>query len=136
MPLWFRLVYSLLWFFVLPVALIRLWRKGRLNPQYRLHWRERLALTLPTHPDGPFDVWIHAVSVGEVRAMMPLVDALSLAAPRLLVTCTTPTGRATAMSLLGERATVAYLPFDAPWLMDKFLCAAKPKLGLLIETEL
>ena len=136
MPLWFRLVYRLLWLVALPFALIRLWRKGRANLGYRLHWRERLALTLPS---GPFDLCIHAVSVGESRAMMPLVEALMLAKPRLLVTCTTPTGRATAQSLLanlGERATVAYLPFDAPWLIAKFLKAAKPKLGLLIETEL
>ena len=133
MPLWFRLAYSLLWLIALPFALLRLWRKGGSNPGYRQHWRERLALTLPT---GPFDVWIHAVSVGEARAMMPLVDALMPTEPRLLVTCTTPTGRATAVSLLGDRATVAYLPFDAPWLMAKFLSAAKPKLGLLIETEL
>ena len=136
MPFWFRLAYSLLWFIALPVALLRLWRKGRANPGYRQHWRERLALTLP---DGPFDLWIHAVSVGEARAMMPLVEALILSRPHLLVTCTTPTGRATAQSLLadlGERATVVYLPFDAPWLIAKFLTVAKPKLGLLIETEL
>ena len=133
MPLWFRLVYRLLWLVALPIALLRLWRKGDANPGYRLHWRERLALALPT---GPFDVWIHAVSVGEARAMMSLVDAFMLAKPRLLVTCTTPTGRATALSLLGDRATVVYLPFDAPWLMAKFLSVAKPTLGLLIETEL
>ena len=133
MPLWFRLVYRLLWLFALPFALLRLWRKGSANPGYRLHWRERLALTLPT---GPFDVWIHAVSVGEARAMMPLVDVLLPTNPRLLVTCTTPTGRATAVSLLGDTATVAYLPFDAPWLMAQFFRAAKPKLGLLIETEM
>ena len=133
MPFWFRLVYRLLWLVALPIALLRLWRKGGANPGYRLHWRERLALTLPT---GPFDVWIHAVSVGEARAMMPLVDALALAKPRMLVTCTTPTGRATALSLLGDRATVVYLPFDAPWLMAKFMRAVNPKLGLLIETEL
>ena len=133
MPFWFRLVYRLLWLVALPIALLRLWRKGGANRGYRLHWRERLALTLPT---GPFDVWIHAVSVGEARAMMPLVDALMLAKPRMLVTCTTPTGRATALSLLGDRATVVYLPFDAPWLMAKFLSVAKPTLGLLIETEL
>ncbi len=133
MPLWFRLVYRLLWLLALPFALLRLRRRGRANPAYRQHWAERLATASPT---GPFDVWIHAVSVGEARAMMPLVDALMLAKPRLLVTCTTPTGRATALSLLGDRATVAYLPFDAPWLIGKFLNAAQPKLGLLIETEL
>ncbi len=133
MPLWFRLVYRLLWLIALPFALLRLWRKGRSNPGYRQHWRERLGLSLPT---GPFDVWIHAVSVGEARAMMPLLDALTRNSPRLLVTCTTPTGRATAASLLGDRATIVYLPFDAPWLITPFLRAAKPRLGLLIETEL
>ena len=133
MPLWFRLAYSLLWLPTLPFALIRLWRKGRLNPGYRLHWRERLALTLPS---GPFDLWIHAVSVGEARAMMPLVEVLLADRPRILVTCTTPTGRATAETLLAGRATVVYLPFDAPWLISRFLQAAQPKLGLLLETEL
>jgi 3-deoxy-D-manno-octulosonic-acid transferase len=133
MPLWFRLVYRLLWLIALPFALLRLWRKGGKNPGYRLHWRERLALTVPT---GPFDVWIHAVSVGEARAMLPLVERLLPNSPRMLVTCTTPTGRATALTLLGDRATVTYLPFDAPWLIAKFLRAAQPKLGLLIETEL
>jgi 3-deoxy-D-manno-octulosonic-acid transferase len=133
MPLWFRLVYRLLWLIALPIALLRLWRKGAKNPGYRQHWRERLAITLPAEP---FDVWIHAVSVGETRAMMPLVDAMLHDQQRLLVTCTTPTGRATALSLLGDRATVVYLPFDAPWLVAAFLRAAKPKLGLLIETEL
>ena len=71
--------------------------------------------------------------------MMPLVEALILSKPRLLVTCTTPTGRATAQSLLanlGDGATLVYLPFDAPWLVAKFLKATQPKLGLLIETEL
>ncbi len=68
--------------------------------------------------------------------MMPLVEAMRQSSPNILVTCTTPTGRATAAELLKGRATVAYLPFDAPWLMSRFLRATKPKLGLLIETEL
>jgi len=136
MPVWFRLFYSLLWLAALPVALARLWWKGRLNPGCREHWRERLALHLPDSPNGSFDLWIHAVSVGEARAMMPLVEAMRESYPNILVTCTTPTGRATAQELLKGRATVAYLPFDAPWLISRFLRAAKPRLGLLIETEL
>ena len=133
MSLRFRLLYGLFWLLALPFALTRLWLKGRANSHYRNHWRERLALHVPS---GPFDLWIHAVSVGEARAMMPLVEALLLAKPRVLVTCTTPTGRATATALLGDRATVVYLPFDAPWLIAKFLRAAQPKLALLMETEL
>ncbi len=133
MPSWFRHFYSLLWRFALPLALLRISRKGVANPAYLQHGRERQALDLA---QGPFDVWIHAVSVGEARAMMPLVDALLIHHPRLLVTCTTPTGRATAESLLAERATIVYLPFDAPWLIERFLNAAQPRIGLLIETEL
>ena len=68
--------------------------------------------------------------------MMPLVEALLQRGSRILVTCTTPTGRATVIALLGERATVMYLPFDAPWLIAKFFNAAQPKLAVLIETEL
>ena len=136
MPVWFRFSYCLLWLTALPVALARLRWKGRLNPGYRKHWRERLALDLPISPEGPFDLWVHAVSVGEARAMMPLLDALRASHPNILVTCTTPTGRATAEALLKGGATVAYLPLDAPWLISRFLRAAKPKLGLLIETEL
>ena len=136
MPHWFRFAYSLLWLPTLLFALIRLWRKGRGHAGYRAHWRERLALDLPV---GPFDLWIHAVSVGEARAMMPLLAALeggAKPAARVLVTCTTPTGRDTLQGLLGERATVRYLPFDAPWLLARFFAATSPTLGLLIETEL
>ncbi len=133
MPVWFRLVYRFLWILAMPFALARLWWKGRLNEAYRADWRERLALAPPT---GPFDVWIHAVSVGEARAMMPLANAFLAEDKRLLITCTTPTGRATIASLLGERAQIAYLPFDAPDEVERFLRVTRPALGLLIETEL
>ncbi len=137
MPIWFRLFYSALWLLALPLALLRLRWKGRLNPGYREHWRERLGGALPV---GPFDVWIHAVSVGEARAVMPVVRALQMRGQRLLVTCTTPTGRATMQSLLGQQTgastAVCYLPFDAPWLLRRFFASVQPKLGLLVETEL
>ena len=133
MPVWFRLLYRFLWIVAMPFALARMWWKGRLNPAYRENWRERLALAPPT---GPFDVWIHAVSVGEARAMMPLANAFLSQNKRLLITCTTPTGRATALSLLGDKATIVYLPFDAPDEVEKFLRFTRPALGLLIETEL
>ncbi len=140
MPLWFRLAYSALWLPVLPFALARLWRKSigaTGNPAYREHWRERLGFACPA---GSFDVWMHAVSVGEARAVLPVVRALQARGLRLLVTCTTPTGRATLQSLLaGERDTpvaICYLPFDAPWLLRRFFSAVRPAIGLLVETEL
>jgi 3-deoxy-D-manno-octulosonic-acid transferase len=133
MPFWFRLLYGLLWRLVLPLAIARLWWKGRRNEGYRRDWRERLARELPSEP---VDLWVHAVSVGEVRAALPLLNALNAQNQRILMTCTTPTGRTTAQSLFGNQVQLMYLPFDAPWLAAKFLRAARPKLGILIETEL
>jgi 3-deoxy-D-manno-octulosonic-acid transferase len=137
MPTWFRGLYSLLWLFALPAAFARLWWRGRENPRYRNNWSERIA-----HADfgRDIDVWIHAVSVGEARAAAPLVAQLLDLNQRILFTCTTPTGRDTLNSLFvatdSDRVVVRYLPLDAPFLMSHFLYKAKPKLGLLMETEL
>ncbi len=126
-----------MWFFALPAAFARLWWRGLQNPHYRSHWSERIA-----HADfgHDVDIWIHAVSVGEARAAAPLVAQLLGLNQRILFTCTTPTGRDTLKSLFvvtdSDRVVVRYLPFDAPFLMARFLRKAKPKLGLLMETEL
>jgi 3-deoxy-D-manno-octulosonic-acid transferase len=132
MPAWFRPLYTLLWLLALPGAFVRLWWRGRGNADYRKHWNERIA----RGNLSPFDVWIHAVSVGESRAALPLVKQLLAMNKRIIVTCTTPTGRATCNELFGESVTVRYLPFDAPFLITRFLEATQPKLAILIETEL
>jgi 3-deoxy-D-manno-octulosonic-acid transferase len=137
MPNWFRGLYSVLWLFALPVAYARLWWRGREDPRYRKNWSERIA----SSDFGPsVDVWIHAVSVGEARAAAPLVAQLLALNQSILFTCTTPAGRDTLKSLFvvadSDRVTVRYLPFDAPFFMSRFLRVVKPKLGLLMETEL
>ncbi len=133
MPLWFRLLYSLLWAPLLPLALVRIAWRGRKNRGYWANWGERLTLSLPS---GPFDVWVHAVSVGEARAAEPLIQAFLAQGKRIIVTCTTPTGRATLELSLQNRVTLCYLPYDAPWLVSRFLSEAQPHLGVLLETEL
>ena len=132
MPLWFRIVYSLLWCVALPFAFLRLWLRGKKNVHYREHWRERLALR-GTRVE--VDVWIHAVSVGEARAAATVVRELLRQDKRILMTCTTPTGRATLRELFGNKVSIRYLPFDAPFLIRKMLRNARPKFGLLMETE-
>ncbi len=82
------------------------------------------------------DVWIHAVSVGEARACAQIANVLIANNKRLLITCTTPTGRATLRELFGNKVSVRYLPFDAPFLVALFLRSTQPKIGLLMETEL
>ncbi|MFN0159808.1 MAG: lipid IV(A) 3-deoxy-D-manno-octulosonic acid transferase [Burkholderiales bacterium] len=130
-----RRVYSLLLWLALPAIVLRLLWRSRLEPRYRQHWGERFGLTRP-RCDGPAIV-IHAVSVGEVRAAQPLLSLLRERYPQfdLVLTCTTPTGRATAFELCGSLAVIAYLPYDFPWALRRFLDAAHTRLLIVMETE-
>jgi 3-deoxy-D-manno-octulosonic-acid transferase len=78
------------------------------------------------------------VSVGEMRAAQPLVAALREAHPDtpLLLTCMTPTGRTTAESLYGDFARIVYLPYDYAGPMRRFMRCLRPRVGILMETEL
>ena len=73
-----RSLYSLLLTLLLPLAFVRLWFKGRTNPDYMQRWGERLGY-MPDLPKRP-RLWVHAVSVGETRAAQPLLDAAAAAA--------------------------------------------------------
>ncbi len=117
-----------------PLIPLRLLWRGRRERAYLAHWAERLGAA--TVPAGA--IWIHAVSVGEMRAAQPLIDALRAAQPEtpVLLTCMTPTGRATAEALYGGFARTVYLPYDYARLMRRFLRRAQPRLGVLMETEL
>ncbi|MCS6996032.1 MAG: 3-deoxy-D-manno-octulosonic acid transferase [Casimicrobiaceae bacterium] len=132
MPRWFVALYSVLWIGALPVALLRLLLRSVRQPAYRRGLSERLALVAPPR----VCIWVHAVSVGEARAIAPLVRKLVSRGHSVLATCTTPTGRATLEALLGERVAVRYLPFDAPWLIGAWLRRLPARLVLLVETEL
>ncbi|HEY9103574.1 lipid IV(A) 3-deoxy-D-manno-octulosonic acid transferase [Chitinimonas sp.] len=131
-----RLLYTLAWYLALPLAFIYLWRRGGKQPAYRQHWAERLGRYLPS-PQGPV-IWLHAVSVGETRAAVPLVRALQARHPdhAILLTQMTPTGRDTARELFGDKVTVAYLPYDLPFAVRRFLRHFRPKFGVLMEMEI
>ncbi len=118
-----------------PLIPLRLLWRGRRERGYLVHWGERLALG-PTPVTGA--LWIHAVSVGEMRAAQPLINALRDAHPDapVLLTCMTPTGRATAEALYGDFARIVYLPYDYAGLMRRFMRRLQPRAGILMETEL
>lgn len=128
-------LYRLALLLAAPLIPLRLLWRGRRERGYWRHWGERLAR-------GPAPVtgalWIHAVSVGEMRAAQPLIAALRIAHPDapVLLTCMTPTGRATAESLYGGFAHIVYLPYDYAWLMRRFLRRLRPRVGVMMETEL
>ena len=130
-----RLVYTLALWLALPLVVVRLWWRARRQPEYMQRKGERFG-RYPQRPTRPV-IWLHAVSVGETRAAEPLLAALAARYPghQLLLTCMTPTGRASALALRGATVQVAYLPYDYPFAMRRFLAHFQPRVGLLLETE-
>ncbi len=130
-----RGVYSLLLYLLAPVAVLRLWIKGRRVPGYRRHWRERFARQPASRKAV---IWVHAVSVGEVRAAAPLLEALLRRDPArpALLTVTTPAGRETVRQLFGDRVACRYLPYDLPGAVERFLRAWQPVVAVFAEVEL
>ena len=135
-----RLLYSLIWWLLLPLVLLRLWWRGRKEPGYRAHVSERLGFyaRLPD-PQARF-IWVHAVSVGETRAAEPLIDSLLQQYPQhsILLTCMTATGRATGAQVYGKhggRVLQSFLPYDIGWMCARFLRHFRPAVCVLMETE-
>jgi 3-deoxy-D-manno-octulosonic-acid transferase len=134
-----RALYSALWWAAMPAVLGRLWWRGRKEPGYRRHLGERLGFYGPRLPQKR-TILVHAVSVGETRAAEPLIDALLAQWPdcRILLTHMTPTGRAAGEALFkrhGERLVQAYLPYDTPAMVRRFLRHFAPRACILMETE-
>ena len=131
-----RALYTLALHLALPLLPLRLWLRGRREPGYRRDVGQRFG-RYGVRPDRPV-IWIHAVSLGETRAAQPLVASLRARYPdhALLVTHMTATGREAASSLYGEFATLAFLPYDFPWAVRRFVAHFRPALGVLMETEL
>lgn len=131
-----RFVYTLAVLALLPWALLHLLWRARRQPHYLRHWGERFGF-FATAPAAPV-IWIHAVSVGETRAAQPLVAALRERYPehRILITHMTPTGRQTSETLFGGNVERCYLPYDTPWAVERFLNHFRPRIGLIMETEI
>ncbi|WP_159880521.1 lipid IV(A) 3-deoxy-D-manno-octulosonic acid transferase [Aquitalea denitrificans] len=132
---WRRGLYSLLWWAATPLIRRYLKKRARKAPAYLQHWDERFGEALQPQATGA--IWIHAVSVGETRAALPLIQAIRQRWPDvpLLLTQMTPTGRDTARQLYPD-AEVRYLPYDYPGAVRDFLAVWQPRFGVLMETEL
>jgi 3-deoxy-D-manno-octulosonic-acid transferase len=136
-----RTIYSFLLRLLVPVILLRLMTRSLANPAYRQRISERFALqktsiiaNIARNNKQPL-VMIHAVSVGEVMAVKPLVKEL-LSCHRVLVTTMTPTGSDAVRSQFGEAVLHCYLPYDLPGVMARFLNSINPSLVVIMETEL
>jgi 3-deoxy-D-manno-octulosonic-acid transferase len=129
-------LYNAALYALLPLLLGRLvWRGVTRDGDYLRQLAQRFGW-IPAQPDTP-SLWIHAVSVGEVRVAAPLVRELMTRHPghRIVVTTTTPTGARELRQLFGGQVTHAWLPFDLPGATARFVRRLAPDAGVLIETE-
>ncbi len=131
-----RRLYSLIFHLALPIIIARLFWRARRSPAYARRIGERFALQLPEVAAA--GIWVHAVSVGESIAAAPMIRALRQRYPDLpiTVTCMTPTGSERIRALFGEQVNHCYLPYDLPWAAARFLRRLRPRLAVIMETEL
>jgi 3-deoxy-D-manno-octulosonic-acid transferase len=118
-----------------PLLRRKLHKRAQAEPLYGQFMEERFGhYTQSEHQDW---IWIHAVSLGETRTAAILLEGLRKAMPemKLLLTNGTATGREEGRKLLQEGDLQVWQPWDSPEVLDRFLSAFKPKMGLLLETE-
>ena len=140
---WEHICYNLL-LFVCVVLLLPLWVPWvALSRKRRVNFFERLGirgLPLPPAAEGQAPViWMHAVSVGETNASVPLLRCLRERLPqaRLLLSNVTLTGRGTAeKALSGVVDERFYFPFDIPGVCGRFLDRTRPDIVVIVETEI
>lgn len=127
-------IYSFLMYLLTPFIALRLWFKGRSLPAYRERISERFAWTV--NADDAMDVWVHAVSLGEAIAVIPLIDLLLRYNKKIMVTTMTPTGSTRILDYFGTKVYHQYLPYDLPHALNRFFSVIRPKVGIIMETEL
>lgn len=132
-----RFFYTVLFTLLgLPLVLLRLYWKGRKNPGYRQRILERFGVF--SQAPKPGGIWVHAVSVGEFLAVVPLIKALQKRYPESVITVTTstPTGSQQVKRVFGESVFHVYFPYDLPSFFRRFLSKIAPKQCIIVETEL
>jgi 3-deoxy-D-manno-octulosonic-acid transferase len=131
-----RFLYTLAMYLVTPLIMLRLMARGMRYGEYHRRWRERFGFF--TAPGFQGSLWVHAVSLGEVNAAEPLIKALMEAYPHspLVVTTVTATGSERVRQLFGDRVFSVYLPYDLPFAVHRFLRNVRPRLSVIVETEI
>ena len=129
-------LYSFLFYSAIPLIISRLWWRSLKNPAYRQRIFERFGFYTQTYVQNV--IWFHAVSVGESEALFPLIRLIQTRQPQfpILITTITPTGSARVQAVLGESVQHVYLPYDLPDVISRFLKVFKPKIAVIVETEI
>ncbi|WP_461306282.1 3-deoxy-D-manno-octulosonic acid transferase, partial [Albidovulum sp.] len=133
------LAYRALWWLGLPLVLAYLAWRGRRDRDYAARLRERFGVYPPFAGAAP--VWIHAVSLGEMRSATPIVTALLDESIPVLLTHFTPAGRreaarALAGPIAAGRVLPVWVPFELGFAWRRFLRHFAPRCGLVMEIEI
>jgi 3-deoxy-D-manno-octulosonic-acid transferase len=107
-------------------------RRGKENPR-RL--AERYGEASLPRPSGPL-IWVHGASVGEMLAVIPLIERLRARHFAVLMTSGTVTSAALAQQRLPDGALHQFIPLDAPRFVGRFLDHWRPDLALFVESDL
>ncbi|HHO75942.1 MAG TPA: hypothetical protein ENN05_05885 [Deltaproteobacteria bacterium] len=107
------------------------------HPNFRSTILQRLSIKLPSIPAGSEVLWVHAASVGEVKAVEGLIKTIKAGRPELFVclSSVTVTGRDVALRI-SEIDMVFPFPFDLAWVMRRYLLRVQPRVLMIVETEL
>ncbi len=130
-----RFLYNLLTYLLLiPFACYWLVR-GIGNRAYLDRLSQRFGFGFPKLDEC---LWVHAVSVGEVQAAVPLIHTLEKRFPeqKILITTVTPTGAARAAALFGDQVQHCYIPFEFPNAVHSFFESVHPRAAMIMETEI
>lgn len=138
-PLRYRLamaLYQAAWFVAMPLVWRYFLRRATGDPAYGEHLDERKGIL----PAGSADVWIHAVSLGEFRSALPVIEGLLANGRRLVITHATPAGRRASHAALKEpiargQVIICYAPLDRLQFWELFFSTTKPAVGLVFEME-
>ncbi|MES2489893.1 MAG: lipid IV(A) 3-deoxy-D-manno-octulosonic acid transferase [Pseudomonadota bacterium] len=131
-----RWLYTFLLYLLAPLVLLRLLWRGLELRDYWFRWNERFGFV--NRPEQDVAVWVHAVSVGESLAALPLIRALIArhGERRVLVTTMTPTGSARVREALGDQVLHTYVPYDLPDAVARYITRMRPQQVVVMETEL
>ena len=123
-------------YLLLPVFFLYWVWRALSKPIYRDRLGQRFGFNYPQLEKG--SIWIHAVSVGEVQAAIPLIKSFLQEFPHreVIVSTVTPTGAERVRSLFGGKVHHCYLPYESQGAVRRFFDALKPSLALIMETEL
>ncbi|WP_438951185.1 lipid IV(A) 3-deoxy-D-manno-octulosonic acid transferase [Porticoccus sp.] len=134
-----RFFYSVLFYLLTPLILLRLLWRGARAPEYRRRWPERFGFVPGVdQTQTAKTIWVHSVSLGETLASVPMIRRLQQRYPeaQLVVTTMTPTGSACVKNSFGDTVYHVYAPYDLPCAVKRFLQRVRPDLLIIMETEL